>query len=187
MFYLVVIVPGQETAIAGRHSGTLRRLARRRLIGAFVMTSPAHPVPGKLTRQTITIRPWTMPAFRSRSGTGSRTDAAAGFTFGTAIWGQQAARSNRIILASGSCCPRRLVGEHGPRPSRPSHTPRKGVHPLSVEQREDRSLRIVSWNCNMALGRKAGHLLALQPDIAVVLRPGRRGARRPSALVLHDQ
>ncbi len=27
----------------------------------------------------------------------------------------------------------------------------------------------MSWNCNMALARKAGHLLALQPDIAVVL------------------
>jgi hypothetical protein len=119
MFYLVVIVPGQETAIAGRHSGTLRRLARRRLIGAFVMTSPAHPVPGKLTRQTITIRPWTMPAFRSRSGTGSRTDAAAGFTFGTAIWGQQAVRSNRIILAR-----RALLtppGRRNPAVTRPDH------------------------------------------------------------------
>ena len=40
---------------------------------------------------------------------------------------------------------------------------------MSIEQGEGRSLRIVSWNCNMALARKAGHLLALQPDIAVVL------------------
>jgi hypothetical protein len=40
---------------------------------------------------------------------------------------------------------------------------------LSIEQREGRSLRIVSWNCNMALARKAKHLLALQPDVAVVL------------------
>jgi hypothetical protein len=29
-------------------------------------------------------------------------------------------------------------------------------------------MRIVTWNCNMALHRKAAPLLALKPDIAVV-------------------
>ena len=29
-------------------------------------------------------------------------------------------------------------------------------------------MRIITWNCNMAFRRKAGHILGLRPDIVVV-------------------
>jgi hypothetical protein len=43
-------------------------------------------------------------------------------------------------------------------------------------------LRIVTWNCGMALARKAPSLLALNPDIAVV-----QECSKNSVAVLHSQ
>ena len=48
-------------------------------------------------------------------------------------------------------------------------------------------MRLVAWNCNMALQRKFDAVLSLRPDVAVIAECALRAMRVPAIRIMADK